>query len=153
MQLLFSPVKVGNIELKNRIVMAPMGTGSGNAGGTVSEKMIKYYVRRAMGGVSMIIVETTTVDPSGLISEKRLRIDDDRYMEGLSVLAREIKAHGAKAAIQLSHRGRQASKDEIGARPVAPSALPAPGHKETTLPHRCGLRPPVLCRQRRVKET
>jgi 2,4-dienoyl-CoA reductase-like NADH-dependent reductase (Old Yellow Enzyme family)/thioredoxin reductase len=130
MQLLFSPIKVGNIELKNRIIMAPMGTGSGNVGGTVSEKMIKYYVRRAMGGVSMIIVETTTVDPSGLISETRLRIDDDRYLEGLSVLAREIKAHGAKAAIQLSHRGRQASKEEIGALPVAPSALPAPGYKE-----------------------
>lgn len=128
--MLFSPIKVGNIELKNRIIMAPMGTGSGNVGGTVSEKMIRYYTRRAMGGVSMIIVETTTVDPSGLISETRLRIDDDRYLEGLSVLAREIKAHGAKAAIQLSHRGRQASKEEIGALPVAPSALPAPGHKE-----------------------
>ena len=129
MHLLFSPIKIGNLELKNRIIMAPMGTGSANMG-AVSEKMINYYARRAMGGAAMIIVETTTVDPSGLISEKRLRIDDDRYMEGLSALAREIKEHGAKAAIQLSHRGGQASKDEIGTIPVAPSALPAPGHKE-----------------------
>ncbi len=127
MQLLFSPIRIGKMELKNRMVMAAMGTGQANPGGTVSERTLKYYIRRAMGGVGMVIVETTTVDPSGLISKTRLRIDDDRFIESLSVLASQIKAHGARAAIQLAHRGRQATREEVGAQPIGPSPIPAPG--------------------------
>ena len=92
MSLLFSPFKIRQVELKNRIVMAPTGTGFGNVGGTASDKTMNFYARRALGGVGMIILETTTVDPSGLISKTRLRIDDDRFIEGLSILARKIKA-------------------------------------------------------------
>lgn len=130
MSLLFSPFKIRGVELRNRIVMAPTGTGFGNVGGTASDKTMNFYARRAMGGVGMIILETTTVDPSGLISKTRLRIDDDRFIEGLSILTRKIKAHGARVAIQLSHRGGQATKEEIGDTPVAPSSVLAPGFRE-----------------------
>ena len=112
------------------MVMAPTGTGFGNVGGTASDKTMKFYVRRAIGGVGMIILETTTVDPSGLISKTRLRIDEDRFIAGLSLLTQKVKDQGARIAIQLSHRGGQATKEEIGDTPVAPSSVLAPGFRE-----------------------
>ena len=60
---LLSPIKIGNLEIKNRFVVPPMGTNYANLDGTVSRQMIDYYVERAKGGFGLIIVEVTAVDP------------------------------------------------------------------------------------------
>ena len=53
---LFTPFKIGSMELKNRIVLSPMGTNSGNIDGTISEDEISYFIERAKGGTGFIIM-------------------------------------------------------------------------------------------------
>ncbi len=122
--LLFEPCKIGQLELKNRIIMAPMGTHYPNKDGTVSEKLISYHARRAKGGVALNVVECTYVDSTNEGFFNELGIWDDRHIEGLSLLTNRIKAHGGKAAIQLYHLGRQTSSKHTGLQPVGPSPVP-----------------------------
>ena len=59
---LFSSGKIGNVELKNRLVMSPMGIGLADMDGTPSDEMIAYYEARAIGGAGLIIPEITRVN-------------------------------------------------------------------------------------------
>ena len=106
MSKLFTSIKIGNLELKNRIVMPPMGTQLANPDGTVSPRQIEYYSHRARGGAGMVEVEFSTVDPVQFAALTQVRISDDRFMPGLTALATTIKSNGARAAIQLHHPGR-----------------------------------------------
>ena len=58
---LFSPIKIGDLQLKNRIIMPAMGTNLSNSDGTVSDRAITYYVERAKGGAGLIITESCPV--------------------------------------------------------------------------------------------
>ena len=62
---LFSPIQINRMTLKNRAVMPPMGTGYGDADGTVGNRLIQYLARRARGGTGLIITEVCAVDPRG----------------------------------------------------------------------------------------
>lgn len=122
-----SSIKIGNVVLKNRIVMPPMGTNLATADGEASHQIIEYYKERAKGGVGLICVETTGVMPTGKAIPRSLRIDDGKYIPGLGDLTDAIHAYGAKASIQLNHAGRQAvCEANSGAKPIAPSAVPCP---------------------------
>jgi len=121
---LFQPIKIGDMELKNRIVMAPMGTGFGNTDGSVSEQLINYYAERAKGGAGLITIEATSVDAlSGKIGPWQLAIDNDRYIPGFAKLTHAIHAGGARASLQLNHGGRYARSSVTGTQPVAPSPI------------------------------
>jgi len=138
-----SPIKIGKVELKNRIVMPPMGTNLANADGSVSPETIAYYRERAKGGVGLICVETTAIMPTGKAIPRSLRIDDGRYIPGLGDLTDAIHAYGAKASIQLNHTGRQGVPEaNEGAKPVAPSAVPCPftsAHDPTAIPRELSI--------------
>lgn len=124
---LFEPILIGSMELKNRIVMPPMGTNFGTADGHVTEQSIGYYEARARGGVGLVIVEVTCIDaPVGKTSARQLVVDDDRYIPGLRRLADVIHRHDVKAVLQLHHAGRGAKSSITGVQPVAPSAVPMP---------------------------
>src|SRR3972149_3631813 len=123
----FESARIGTMELKNRIVMPPMGTGFAAKGGYVSPKLTAYYARRASGGVGLIITEITAVDPLGRSGNRQPAIWDDQFLPGLRDLAAAIHADGAKAAVQLHHAGRRSHPRLIGTDPVAPPSLPAPG--------------------------
>ena len=128
---LFEPVHLGALELKNRLVMPPMFSSLAEPGGTTSPAMIDYYACRARGGVGMIEVELTTVDPLQFTSPLQLRISDDSYIPSLARLARGIKENGARAAIQLHHPGRQALSRVTGREPVGPSPIPSSVNPDT----------------------
>ncbi len=129
---LFTPVKIGPMTLRNRIAMAPMTTSYGTKHGVITERMRDYYEARAKGGAGLIIVESTEVDYyRSTDMSKRLSIDSDLTLSAWSVLARAIKKHGAKAAVQLNHHGRHADPKLTGFQPLGPSAIPAPGHGGT----------------------
>lgn len=101
---LFKPCRVGKVELRNRLVMAPMVTFLANENGGVTQRMIDYYAARARGGVGLIILE------SAYVTEKdrdlgRLGVENPQLQPGLSELAEAIQEHGAKAFLQLNHRG------------------------------------------------
>ncbi|KUG04635.1 2,4-dienoyl-coa reductase [hydrocarbon metagenome] len=122
---LFSPIQVGDMQVKNRIVMAPMLVGYGHLDGRVSQSTIDYYETRARGGAGLIIVEAACIDsPAGQEGIGQLNIDNSGYVEGLAQLSKSIKKHGARAFIQLFHAGRQTSSNVTGQQPVAPSAVP-----------------------------
>jgi 2,4-dienoyl-CoA reductase-like NADH-dependent reductase (Old Yellow Enzyme family)/thioredoxin reductase len=123
---LFSPAKVGPLEIKNRFVVPPMGTGLANEDGTVTQELIDYWVTRAKGGWGLLIMEFTAVDPLGKWIPCALGLWDDRHVAGLRKLTDEVHKYGdgAKIAIQISHAGRQTSSQVIGAQPVSASPIP-----------------------------
>lgn len=123
---LFQPGSIGSMTLKNRLVLAPMATNFGTKEGLVTQRTIDYYEERARGGVGLVIVEFTGVDsPVGRGTPRQLLIDDDKFIPDLGRLAQAIKRHGAKAAIQIHHSGRQTLSSITGHQPVAPSPIPA----------------------------
>ena len=105
---LFNPIKIGNMLLRNRVVMAPMSTNFGDSQnpGHVSEKHKSYYTARAEGGVGLIIVEATNVNPSSSARKFGLSLHADEFVSGFGKLVELIKKSGAKCAIQLNHSGR-----------------------------------------------
>ncbi len=123
---LLSPAKIGNVELRNKTVMAAMGMSQAD-NGFVNDAVLNHYSERAKGGVGAIIVEVTCVDaPLGLNTRGMLVIDDDKYIDGMSKLAGVIHDGGAKAFLQISHTGRGARRPIIGDQPVGPSAVAMP---------------------------
>jgi 2,4-dienoyl-CoA reductase-like NADH-dependent reductase (Old Yellow Enzyme family) len=130
---LFSPVRLGKLELRNRVVMPPMTTCFARDG-FVTDMMIDHYAARAKGGAGLVIVEDCIVDtPLGNHGYNDIFIDDDKYIPDLKRLANAIKEYGAKAAIQLNFSGRMAGKLRDGCLkmtggrlPVAPSAIAYP---------------------------
>jgi 2,4-dienoyl-CoA reductase-like NADH-dependent reductase (Old Yellow Enzyme family)/thioredoxin reductase len=124
---LWEPFRLGRMELRNRIVMSPMGTKHASNEGYVTDLLKDYFEARARGGAGLIIVEATLVHPRGRGFENLLEITDDKFIPGLSELVRVIHKHGAKAAIQLQHCGRLAKSNLTGMQPVAPSPIARPG--------------------------
>jgi len=98
------------VELKNRVVMAPMTNYSSNSDGTVSEEEVAYYVRRSKG-VSMVITACTYVTPNGQGFLGEFAGHTDEMIPSLRQLAKAIKDEGAKAILQIFHAGRQVPVD------------------------------------------
>lgn len=117
----FEPFKIGTMELKNRIVMPPMGTNFAAEDGSVTERLKNYYVERAKGGVGLIIVEGAYVEPRGKGSVRQLGVDHDNKIPRLRELSAAVHAGGAKVALQLFHGGRQSLSSMIGTQPVSAS--------------------------------
>lgn len=133
---LFAPGRIGVLELKNRLIMPPMATNYAFKEGEVTDRQIAYYEERAKGGAGLIIVEFSCVDtPVGKAMVRQIAIDDDKFIPGLSRLAEAIKRHGAGAAIQLHHAGRQTTSRITHNQPVAPSPVTGSGDlpRELTL--------------------
>ncbi len=120
---LFSPLFIGHLRLKNRIVMAPMATHLADETGAVTPRLIDYYVERACGGVGLIIIESGYVHPSGRGGIRRLGLHEDRLIPGLKELVKQVHSLGAKISAQLHHAGRRTSKGMTGHQPVTPSAI------------------------------
>ncbi|OCG17994.1 flavocytochrome c [Gilliamella sp. App6-5] len=114
------------VELKNRIMMAPMTTCSGFYDGSVTHDLIEYYRVRS-GEIGAIIVECGFIDNKGLAFPGAIGLDSDDKIEGLAKIAQAIKDQGSKAIIQVYHGGRMVEPKLIGGQsPVGPSAIAAP---------------------------
>jgi 2,4-dienoyl-CoA reductase-like NADH-dependent reductase (Old Yellow Enzyme family) len=135
MSLLFSPLTLKNITLKNRIVVSPMCQYS-SIDGFASDWHLVHLGSRAVGGAALIIQEATAVTAAGRISYGDMGIWKDEHIEKLSSIVSFIHQNGAIAGIQLAHAGRKASCEkpwkggkqipsgENSWQTVAPSALP-----------------------------
>jgi len=130
LEKLFTPIKIGAMEVKNRIVMPPMGTLYPTSDDIVNSRLKNYYRARAIGGAGLIVVEFSSVSKEGKPFPKMLGIYDDKFIPGLKELVDVIHEHGAKASIQLAHAGRQTNSAYIGTQPVAPSPIPDPTRNE-----------------------
>jgi len=125
-QYLFEPFEIKGRHLKNRIVMPALASFLIEDDGSITDKAVEHYRRRAAGGPAMVIVEAHAVSEEGIVSTHQARIFDDRFIEGLSRIARVMKSEGALPAIQIHHSGRQTSSRVIRRKPLAPSNLPCP---------------------------
>jgi len=106
--MLFNPIKIRSIQLKNRIVVAPMCQYSA-VGGLVNDWHLVHLGRFALGGAGMVMVEATAVVPEGRISHGDLGLWSDEQIEGLARIAAFLRGQGCIPAIQLAHAGRKAS--------------------------------------------
>ncbi|MDP2743735.1 MAG: NADH:flavin oxidoreductase, partial [Dehalococcoidia bacterium] len=121
---LFQPFDLGGMRLKNRMVMPAMSIGMATDDGYVTERLLDYFEERARGGVGLIIVGYAVVEfPRGLTGPKRVAVDDDKFLPGLTSLAQRIKQNGAHVALQLNHAGGFAISSFAGSMPVAPSSV------------------------------
>jgi NADPH2 dehydrogenase len=104
--LLLAPLQIGNLTLRNRIVMPPMVTFLAGDDGLVNQAHLDHYKRSS--GPGMVIVEGTAVSPEGRIGRRQLGIYDDRHSEGFANIVKIIHAGGAVAGIQIHHAGATA---------------------------------------------
>lgn len=128
-EALFEPIKIGDVEIKNRLAMAPMNMVYADPEGYVSEQNLAWYAARAKGGFGLVIVECTVVNPQkwrGSDHLNALRFTDENYGRKLGELADNIHAFGAKVFIQLSPGFGRQGHGEHGSYdpPAAPSAVP-----------------------------
>lgn len=124
--LLTQPFNLKNLELRNRLVFAPMVTNYANPDGTVTEDLIQFVTDRARAGVGLVIVGNTSVNQAGKLFPNT-QLDRDEQVEGFSKLFQSIHDEGAKAFVQLDHEGRETSPDATGGKgPVAPSPIASP---------------------------
>lgn len=121
---LFSPGRIGPVEIRNRVVMPPMTTRLADAEGFVTEATIAYFRARAEGGVGLVTVEMASPEKVGRHRARELGLYDDRFLPGLTRLVDAIHAAGAKASIQIGHGGGHTREDICGEPPIAPSAVP-----------------------------
>ena len=126
MNILFTPIKVRNLELKNRFVRSATGDGCADREGHITDRHLKMFADLAAGGIGLIISGIAYVHPSGQISRTQTSIAADDCIPGLKGLTRTVHERGAKIAIQLFHGGRESAKFLGGLGQVAkgPSLVP-----------------------------
>jgi NADPH2 dehydrogenase len=130
MSLLFEPLTLRGITLKNRIAMSSMLLYIADKDGKANDFHFAHYAARALGGVGLIMVEVAAVEKRGRISLKDLGLWNDEQIEGLKRISAFVQSCGAKAGIQLAHAGRKA---KIDGSIIAPSALPYDTSSEVPL--------------------
>lgn len=129
MPTLLSPLKIGNIELKNRLAVPPMVTCYCDDDGMPTEQFIAYHEARARGGFGLIIVEDYAVDRDGR-GFWCAGLWKDEQIAPHRQLTERVHAAGAKIFAQIYHCGRQTSAAIIGTQPVSASPLPCPAMGE-----------------------
>ena len=133
--MLLDPIKLGELNLRNRIVVSPMCQYS-SPDGVPTDWHLVHLGSRAVGGAGLVFTEATAVSPEGRISPDDAGIWNDAQAQMWSRIVTFIRGQGAAAGIQLAHAGRKASTDapwrgggpvdaaQGGWTPVAPSAIP-----------------------------
>jgi 2,4-dienoyl-CoA reductase-like NADH-dependent reductase (Old Yellow Enzyme family)/pyruvate/2-oxoglutarate dehydrogenase complex dihydrolipoamide dehydrogenase (E3) component len=120
---LFTPIQIGNMVVRNRIVMPPMHMGYGSMDGTITEKYRDYYGARAKGGTGLIITEACAVHPERKYGLCPLGLYDDALIPSWKELAHTVHEHGGKLAAQLMDPGPESMKILTGTDPVGPSPI------------------------------
>ncbi|HEX5393336.1 MAG TPA: alkene reductase, partial [Rhodocyclaceae bacterium] len=143
MPQLSTPLKVGDLLLPNRVVMAPLTRTRASEGRVPNALMAEYYAQRASAG--LILSEATSVTPMGVGYPDTPGIWSDEQVEGWKLVTRAVHAAGGRIFCQLWHVGRISHPDLLnGELPVAPSAIAAQGHVSLLRPMREYVTPRAL---------
>lgn len=136
MHTLFDPITIGDLQLANRIIMAPLTRARAIGGGRVPNALMAHYYRqRASAG--LILSEATAVTPQGVGYADTPGIWSDEQVEGWKLVTEAVHAAGGRIFMQLWHVGRISDPELLdGALPVAPSAIAARGHVSLLRPLR-----------------
>jgi len=144
MSSLFDPIRVGDLELPNRVVMAPLTRSRAVGGQRVPNAMMaEYYVQRASAG--LILSEATAVTPQGVGYADTPGIWSDAQVAGWKQVTDAVHAAGGRIFLQLWHVGRVSDPVFLdGELPVAPSAIAAQGNVSLVRPKRAYVTPRAL---------
>jgi 2,4-dienoyl-CoA reductase-like NADH-dependent reductase (Old Yellow Enzyme family)/thioredoxin reductase len=122
---LLQPGRIGSLELRNRIVMAPMGSNFAESDGRCGERIQAYYEARAKGGAGLLIMGVCAVAyPNGTGEPFQVGVSSDEFIPGLAGVAERAHRHGAKIAMQLHHGGKNAAQDRAQGREVWVPSIP-----------------------------
>ncbi len=107
-RILATPFTIGNLALRNRTVMTPMGTDLANLDGTPGDRLLAYWMERAEGGCGLLIAEITRInDVHGAGTVHQLSVTRDEHVAPLREAIEKIHATGAKFFVQLHHPGSE----------------------------------------------
>ena len=122
---LSSPSFINQMELKNRMILAPMGSNYADASGKISEKLKNYLEVRAKGGVGMIILETSSVSwPLGASMPNMVGLSKDEFIPDLMDLTKRVHKYDTKIAAQLNQSGKVSQEDISAGRPILVPSIP-----------------------------
>ncbi|NIO49866.1 MAG: NADH:flavin oxidoreductase [Candidatus Aminicenantes bacterium] len=124
--VLFSPIKIGTIEIPNRFARAATHDFMAARDGSVTERQVSLFNNLAKGEVGLIITGHTYVNPAGIASPYQTGVDDDHCIEGLSQITNAVHQYPSRIFLQLSHAGRQTKPKICGCTPLAPSSVYEP---------------------------
>ena len=128
---LFSPITIGTMTLKNRLVTTAMESCYCDDDGMITQRYIDYVVARAKGGWGMQTTELTSVSKNGRAFYRCCELWDDKFIPGHRKMVDAVHANGGKICIQLAHGGRQTGFSVTGVQDVAPSAIACPVRANT----------------------
>lgn len=121
------PGQIGSMTLKNRMIMAPMGSNFAEADGHCGERIQAFYEARAKGGAAMLTMGVGAIAyPAGTAEPFQVGISRDDFIPGLKQLTVRVHKHGAKIAIQLQHAGKTAVRDLAEGRDLWVPSMPPP---------------------------
>ena len=116
------------MELRNRLVLAAMGSNFASPDGHCTERLIAYYEARAKGGTGLLVLETSAACwPNGSTMPNTVAFSRDEFIPGLTELAERVHRHGARIVAQLNHGGKMAQEDTAAGRPIPVPSPVKPG--------------------------
>lgn len=123
--IVFSPGRIGNIEIKNRLVRSATYENAATDNGEATDVLVEIYRMLGQGGVGLIITGITGVYPKALAPAKLMRIDNDSYIPGLTKVSKAVHDLGndCKIMLQLHHPGRQILDPEKAASLLPPALV------------------------------
>jgi len=102
---LFEPIRIGNLELKNRIVMPPLAIKNQEKGGFVNDIILNYYENMSKLGMGLIITENAFPSKESRVMPNQMLLSDDKYVDGHRELVKRVHNNGVKIAIEINHAG------------------------------------------------
>lgn len=143
MSVLLEPIRVGALDLANRVIMAPLTRCRAGEQRVPNELMVEYYRQRASAG--MILTEATSVTPQGVGYPQTPGLWNDEQVAGWQKVTEAVHQHGGKIVVQLWHVGRISDPIYLhGDLPVAPSAIKPAGHVSLVRPMKEYVTPRAL---------
>ncbi len=131
LERLLSPGRIGALELRNRMLMAPMGEDLGDLDGLVSEAQMAYLEARARGGLAMVMLGSVGVAfPVGCSNARQTAISDDRHIGPWREAAARVHRHGSTLAMQLTQAGKNSLQDTLAGRPMWVPSTPRPSRPD-----------------------
>jgi 2,4-dienoyl-CoA reductase-like NADH-dependent reductase (Old Yellow Enzyme family) len=119
--VLFQPISIGKISLKNRLVRSGTYEGLATDSGRITDQLVEQYANLAKGGVGLITSSYAYVHPTGRSGKHQIGLHIDENIEGLKKLVKAVHENNSKIVVQLTHSGRQTTKRSAGTTPIAPS--------------------------------
>ncbi len=127
MRLLDTSIKIGEMELKNRLVMPPMAISKADSQGRITEQTLDYYNEKSSGGfIGLIITEHSYISREGKAGKGQLSIAEDSDIQGLKRIVSIVHQNGSKIMAQINHAGGAASYDITGLEQISASPVKLP---------------------------